>query len=190
MEGNSGSRYEGAHVLSYDGAEPQIANNVFLAPTATLIGDVMIGAGSSIWFGAVLRGDEVPIVIGENSNIQDGVIIHGDSGGKVHLGCDVTVGHGAILHGCTIEHSALIGMGAIVLDGAVVETGALVAAGAVVSPGKRVEANTLWAGCPAKPIRNLDPKTSMADMQKSSLHYQTQSQIYRSGRVAPITDNT
>lgn len=171
--------------LSYSNSQPKIGSNVFVAPTAAVIGDVSVGDDSSLWFGTVLRGDEVPIRIGGKTNIQDNVVIHGDVGGEVVIGDDVTIGHGAILHGCTIKDLALIGMGAIVLDGAVVETGALVAAGAVISPGKRVEANTLWAGCPARKIRDLDPDITLAEVQKSSLHYQTQSTIYQSDQVSP-----
>lgn len=155
---------------------PQLDSSVYVAPTAAVIGDVTIGADSSIWFGAVLRGDEVSINIGTRSNIQDGVIIHGDSGQDVDIGNDVTVGHGAILHGCIIEDGVLIGMGAVVLDGAVVEKGALVAAGAVVSPGKRVEANSLWAGIPAKPLKMMAEDSTRID--DNAEHYRLQALNY------------
>jgi gamma-carbonic anhydrase len=138
-------------MLPWEGRLPQIARDAFIAPNATLIGDVSIGAGSSVWFGCVLRGDEEPIHIGPGTNIQDLTLIHTSGGlSPTIIGAHVTVGHSAVIHGCTIHDGALIGMGAIVLDEAVVESGALVAAGAVVSPGKVVKAGELWAGCPAK----------------------------------------
>ena len=164
------------HIQQYRGTTPQLHQTVYVAPTAAVIGKVNVGRDSSIWFGAVLRGDEVSISIGTRSNIQDGVIIHGDSGQDVVIGNDVTVGHGAILHGCTVEDGALIGMGAVVLDGAVVERGALVAAGAVVSPGKRVEAHSLWAGIPAKQLKML-PQDSER-IEYSAEHYRLQALNY------------
>ena len=165
------------HIVLYQGISPEIDKSVFIAPNATVIGDVQIKADSSIWFGAVLRGDEVSIRIGQRTNIQDGVIIHGDEGKDVIIGDDVTIGHGAIVHGCKIESGALIGMGAVILDGVVVESGALVAAGAVVSPGKRVCANTLWAGVPAKQIRTMDNRPQSAIL-KNAEHYRIQALCY------------
>ena len=172
------------HVLTYGDAIPDIHDSVFVAPTAAVIGRVTISENASIWFGAVLRGDEVPIVIGANSNIQDNVVIHGDEGGQVIIEDNVTIGHGAIIHGCHIHSGALIGMGAVVLDNAVVESGALVAAGAVVGPGKRVTANTLWAGCPARLIRELD--SSKNSLEDSADHYRELSLEYRSGKVLAV----
>lgn len=164
------------HILTYENTQPQLHSSVFVAPTACLIGDIKIDADSSVWFGAVLRGDEMAIRVGARSNIQDGVIIHGDTGNAVVIGDDVTIGHGAIIHGCTVHSGALIGMGAVVLDGAVVESGALVAAGAVVGPGKRVSANTLWAGVPAKQLRELEDDGSIL---QSAEHYRVQALRYR-----------
>ena len=143
-------------ILTVQGHCPRVDDSVFIAPTACVMGEVEIAADSSVWFGAVLRGDEVSIRVGARTNIQDGVIIHGDTGQHVVIGNDVTIGHRAIIHGCIIEDNALIGMGAVILDGVVIESGALVAAGAVVSPGKRVIKNTLWAGVPARQVRALD----------------------------------
>ena len=163
-------------IFDYKNHSPQLHSSVFVASTAAVIGDVTVAEDSSIWFGAVLRGDEVSIRIGTGSNIQDAVVIHGDSGQDVVIGNDVTIGHGAIIHGCVIKDGALIGMGAVVLDGAVIESGALVAAGAVVSPGKRVEANSLWAGIPAKPIKTMAAdNTSIAD---NAEHYRLQALNY------------
>jgi len=168
----------------YRNAIPQVHSSAFIAPTACLIGDVTVAENASVWFGAVLRGDEVPIHIGANSNVQDNVVIHGDEGGEVLVEDNVTIGHGAIIHGCQIQSGALIGMGAVVLDGVIVESGALVAAGAVVSPGKCVTANTLWAGCPARPIRALDP--SQNTFHESAEHYRALSLEYRSDKVSAI----
>ena len=164
------------HILPYLQTEPRLHASVYVAPTACVIGDVEIEKDASVWFGAVLRGDEVSIRIGRRSNIQDGVIIHGDAGKDVVIGHDVTVGHGVILHGCVIGDGALIGMGAVVLDGAVIEAGALVAAGALVSPGKHVSANTLWAGVPAKEIRKIDPDSS--NPGDNAEHYRLQALRY------------
>jgi len=165
-------------ILEYQNHRPDIDSSVFIAPNACVIGDVVIKANASIWFNAVLRADEVSIRIGSRTNVQDGVIIHGDAGQDVVIGNNVTIGHGTIIHGCVIEDGALIGMGAVVLDGAVIERGALVAAGAVVGPGKRVSANTLWAGVPAKQIRELDVE-SAASLLDNAEHYTQQSLIYQ-----------
>jgi len=147
------------HVLPFQGTSPTIADDVFIAPTAVVIGDVVIGAGTSVWFNCVIRGDVHEIRIGERTNIQDGTIVH-VTGGKLgtYIGSDITIGHGAILHACTLEDSCFIGMGATILDGVVVESGAMVAAGAVVTPGKRVKTGELWAGNPARLMRQLSPQ--------------------------------
>jgi carbonic anhydrase/acetyltransferase-like protein (isoleucine patch superfamily) len=136
---------------------PRLGAGVYIAPTAAVIGDVVLGDGVSVWFGAVIRGDEMPIVVGHRTNIQDGTIVHTNRGGPaVVIGEDVTIGHGARLHGCRIDSGALIGIGAIVMDGAIVEGGALVAAGALVTPGSRVATGELWAGIPATRRRSLN----------------------------------
>jgi carbonic anhydrase/acetyltransferase-like protein (isoleucine patch superfamily) len=144
------------HIMPFQGTHPTIADDVFIAPTAVVIGDVVIGAGTSVWFNCVIRGDVHEIRIGERTNIQDGTVVH-VTGGKLgtYIGSDITIGHGAILHACTLEDSCFIGMGATILDGVVVESGAMVAAGAVVTPGKRVKSGELWAGNPAKLMRAL-----------------------------------
>lgn len=164
-------------LLSYKGVMPQVASDVYIAPGAYVIGDVTLAEGSSVWFGSVLRGDDVRITVGKCSNIQDGVIIHGDEG-EVVIGDDVTIGHRAVIHGCVIEDGALVGMGAVVLDGVVIESGAMVAAGAVVSPGKVVSAGTLWAGCPARPIKGINTPEMKAMFISSAKHYQDQAAIY------------
>lgn len=137
------------------GKVPTIHPHSYVAPGAKLIGDVELQEDATVWFNAVLRGDEEKITVGKGSNIQDGCIVHTDPGFPVNVGESVTVGHLVTLHGCTVEDGALIGMGATVLNGAVIGKGALVAAGALVPEGKHVEAGMLVAGVPAKPIRKL-----------------------------------
>ncbi|HWK45673.1 MAG TPA: gamma carbonic anhydrase family protein [Stellaceae bacterium] len=146
-------------ILPFRGRLPEIAADAWVAPNATVIGDVVIGAGSSIWFGVVLRGDGEPIHVGARTNIQDGTVVH-VSGGRfpTWIGDDVSIGHMALIHGCTLEDGAFVGMTACVMDGVVVEGGALVAAGALVTPGKRVPAGELWAGRPARFLRKLTPE--------------------------------
>lgn len=143
-------------ILDFENNSPLIHDTAFVAENATLIGNVSLGEDVSIWYGSVLRGDINSITIGARSNIQDLCAVHVDSDKPVVVGEDVTVGHGAILHGCTIENRCLIGMGAIILDGAVIGTGAVVGAGALVPPGKKIKPHTLVAGVPAKKLRNLD----------------------------------
>lgn len=142
-------------ILPYRGILPKIHPDAFIAPNAVIIGDVEIGAGSGIWFNCVVRGDMNEIRIGENTNIQDGTIIHIDSRTRpTIIGNNITVGHMCLLHACTLEDNCMIGMQATVMDGAVVEEGAMVAAGALVTPGKRVSAGELWAGSPARCLRD------------------------------------
>jgi gamma-carbonic anhydrase len=135
---------------------PAIAEDVFIAPGAQVIGDVSIGTGSSIWFNCVVRGDGNLIRIGERTNIQDGSIIHiTRKTHGTHIGNDVLVGHMAIIHGCILEDHSFVGLGATVMDGCVVETDAMLAAGALLTPGKRVPTGQMWAGRPAKYVRDL-----------------------------------
>ncbi len=144
------------NVLPYHNIWPKIAKGVFVAQGATIIGDVTIGPESSIWFNAVLRGDLEAIVIGQRSNIQDGCIIHTSTHRcPTIVGNDVTLGHGAMLHGCTIEDEVLIGMGAIILDEAVVPRHTLVAAGALVPERVALESGWLYAGVPARKVKRL-----------------------------------
>jgi carbonic anhydrase/acetyltransferase-like protein (isoleucine patch superfamily) len=143
-------------ILPFKGVRPRIAASAFIAPTAVVIGDVEIAEGASLWFGTVVRGDVNRITIGPRTNVQDGTIIHAATGTfATRIGAEVTIGHAAVIHACTLEDRAFIGIKAVVLDGAVVEEGAMLAAGALLGPGKRIPKGELWAGSPAKFRRAL-----------------------------------
>ncbi len=144
-------------IMPYKGKTPRIGHNVYIAPTAVLIGDVDIGDNASVWFGAVLRGDLARISVGENSNIQDNCTVHTDEDKPVNIGRNVTVGHNAVVHGCTVEEYSLIGINAVVLNDARIRKGSIVAAGSVVLEGKQVGPWELVAGAPAKTRKNLSP---------------------------------
>ncbi len=147
------------YIIPFNNIEPEIDRSAFIAPGVSIIGDVKVGADSNIWYGCVLRGDVHSIKIGARTNIQDGSIIHvtTDFSGT-EVGDDVTVGHGAILHACTVEDFGFVGMGATVLDGARVEGFAMLAAGALLTPGKVIPSGQLWAGSPARYMRDLTDK--------------------------------
>ena len=146
-------------IVPFGGFTPKIDRSAFIAPNATLVGDVEIGANASIWFGVILRGDGPGIRVGENTNLQDGTVLHVAARGLMAVvGKNVNVGHLALLHACEVQDDSFIGMNATVLDGAVVESGAMVAAGALVPPGKIVRKGELWAGNPAKKLRDLTEK--------------------------------
>jgi len=152
-----------AIILPYRGVLPRIAERVFLAPGAMVIGDVEIGRESSVWFGCVVRGDVNVVRIGERTNIQDGTVIHvAKEGQGTYIGSDITIGHMALLHACTLEDGAFIGMRATIMDDALVESGGMVAAGALITPGKRVRSGELWAGSPAKKLRDLSDADKLA----------------------------
>ena len=145
-------------LFSYNGLEPTLAPDVYVAPGAKIIGDVTIGEESSVWFNAVLRGDEAPIKIGNGCNIQDNCTCHLFEGFPLVLEDEVSVGHNAILHGCTIRKGALIGMGAIVLDGAEIGEGSLIGANTLIPSGKKIPPNSMVLGSPGKVIRELTEK--------------------------------
>ncbi len=147
------------NILSYRGKSPEIHTTVFLAGGAFVIGDVKIGAHSSVWFNSVVRGDVCPIRIGEKTSVQDNVTLHvTHDTGPLEIGSNVTIGHGAVLHACTVQDHVLIGMGAILLDDCVIESWAVVAAGSLVKQGFRVPSGMLVAGVPAKVIRPITEK--------------------------------
>jgi carbonic anhydrase/acetyltransferase-like protein (isoleucine patch superfamily) len=158
---------------------PRIDPTAFVAPDATIIGDVEVGARSGIWFKCVLRGDVRSIRVGDSTNIQDATIVHVTRRrASTAIGSHVTIGHRAIIHGCTIEDSCFIGMAATVMDEVVVESGAMVAAGALVTPRKRVGAGQLWGGAPAKHMRDLTPEEK-AYMADAASHYAELAESYR-----------
>jgi len=142
-------------VSDLGGLEPRIDPAAWVAPTAVVIGDVTLLAGASVWYNAVLRADNTPIVIGERSNLQDGVVVHTDPGASVTLGQGVSVGHNAVIHGATVHDDCLIGMNATLLNGSVIGAGSLVAAGSLVTQGMIVPPGSLVAGVPAKVRREL-----------------------------------
>lgn len=159
-------------ILPFADELPQIAKGVFVAEGAVIIGRVVIGEGSSVWYNAVLRGDVNRITIGRASNIQDGSVLHVDHNEDegVWIGDDVTVGHGAIIHACHIDNATLIGMGAVILNGAHIESEAMIAAGAVVTPGCRVKHGMLYGGVPAKVLRPLTTE-EIAHIHQSARNY-------------------
>lgn len=145
-------------LIEFDGHCPDVADDVFIAPGAVVLGQVTIGEGASIWFNAVLRGDKDRIVLGRFTNIQDNCTVHLDPGKPAIIGESVTVGHGAILHGCTVEDNVLIGMHATVLTGAVVGRDSIVGASALVTENAVIPAGSLVLGVPAKVVRQLSPE--------------------------------
>lgn len=142
-------------IIPFAGSTPQIDDDAWIAPTATLIGAVTIGPQASVFYGAVVRADKAGISIGAGTNLQDGVIMHADPGFPAAVGSGVSVGHGAVLHGCTVEDDCLVGMGAVVLNGAIVGRGSMIAAGAVVLEGAQIPPGSLVAGVPGKVRREL-----------------------------------
>ena len=163
-----------AIIKSVRGFTPEIGDNVFLAETAVVIGDVVMGKDCSIWYGAVLRGDVNSIRLGERVNVQDGAVIHTLYEKSVSI-----LGNDVIIHGATIENGALIGMGAIVLDYAVVGEGAIIAAGALVLSGMQVEPGSIYAGVPAKFVKKVDPEQSKEMNQKIAANYLMYSGWYK-----------
>lgn len=155
----------------YKGILPKIGHRVWLAPGVQIVGDVKIGEAANVWYNCVIRGDVNNITIGARTNIQDGTVIHVSSTLQgTYIGAEVTVGHMALLHACTIEDAAFIGMKACVMDGAYVESGAMVAAGALVTSGKRVPSGQLWGGAPARYMRDLTEEEKVY-IPYSAQHY-------------------
>jgi carbonic anhydrase/acetyltransferase-like protein (isoleucine patch superfamily) len=158
-------------IITFEGVQPAVGNDVYIAPGARVIGHVDLGDEVSVWYNTVIRGDVNDIRIGARTNIQDLTMIHVDSGGfPTHIGEGVTVGHKAIIHGATVGDNCLIGMGATLLNGAVVEDDAMVAAGALVTPGTTIPSGTLAMGSPAKPRRELSAEEIEA-FRESAAHY-------------------
>ncbi len=159
--------------------EPALEPGAWAAPSADLIGDVRLAARASIWFGAVVRADNTPIVIGEETNLQDGSVGHSDPGAPLTVGARVTIGHQAIVHGCTIADDCLIGMGARILNGAVLAPDCLVGAGALITEGKTFAAGSLIVGSPARVVRMLTDEEKAA-IRVSAAHYAEKAARYAS----------
>ena len=158
-------------ILPYKGTFPILHPAAFVARGAAVIGDVVLGEDSSIWYNCTVRGDVHEIRIGKRTNIQDGTVVHVTAGKfGTYIGDDITVGHGAILHACTLQDRSFVGMGATVMDGVTVETDAMVAAGALVTPGKTVKSGELWGGSPARKLRDLRPE-EIEYFPQSARHY-------------------
>lgn len=164
-------------LYSLDGIGPRLAPTAWAAPSADLVGDVHLAERASVWFGAVIRADNTPILVGADSNIQDGAVCHSDPHAPLTIGARVTVGHQAILHGCTIADGVLIGMGARVLNGAFIGERCILAAGALVPEGKTYEAGHLLVGAPARIVRPLT-EAELQLLDASALHYAEKAALY------------
>ncbi|MBN2236894.1 MAG: gamma carbonic anhydrase family protein [Bacteroidales bacterium] len=161
-----------ALIRKVKGVAPIIGKDCFLADNATLVGDVVLGDRCSVWFNAVVRGDVHRIRIGNNVNIQDGAVIHCTYlKSPVEIGNNVSIAHNAIVHGCTIRDNVLVGMGSILMDDVVVESNSIIAAGAVVSKGTHIESGSVWAGVPAKKIKDMDEELLKGEVNRISSSY-------------------
>ena len=169
-------------ILPVNGVAPKFGENCFIAPNATIVGQVTFGDDCSIWFNAVLRGDVNTITIGNKVNIQDGAVVHCTFiKHATVIGNDVSIGHNAIVHGCTLHDNVLIGMGAIVMDGCVVESNSIVAAGAVVLENTIVESGTIYAGVPAKKVKNISQKMIEGEINRIANNYVMYSSWFKDG---------
>ncbi|KNC19689.1 anhydrase [Arthrobacter sp. RIT-PI-e] len=167
-----------SHIIPFRGTTPRVGVSAFVAPTATLIGEVSLGAFASVFYGASVRADTAAISIGEGTNLQDNVVVHADPGYPASIGDRVSVGHGAVVHGCTVEDDCLIGMGATVMNGAVIGAGSLVAAGAGGLEGAGVPPRSPVAGGPAKGRRGLDDD-EVAAVRSNAGRYRSRAQEHR-----------
>lgn len=169
-------------LYEFEGHRPEIAEDAWVAPGAHLIGKVTLASKASVWFGCTLRGDNEMLTIGEGSNVQENCVFHTDMGFPLTIGRNVTIGHKAMLHGCTIGDNSLIGMGAMVMNGAVVGKKCLIGAGAMITEGKVIPDCSLVMGAPGKVVRALDAET-IAKLEKSALSYQRNAERFRNGLV-------
>lgn len=170
-------------IWELDGVKPDIHPDAWIAPGAQVIGRVTLRAGASVWFGAVLRGDTEPIEVGEDTNIQENSVLHTDAGYPLLIGAGCTVGHKAMLHGCTIQDNSLIGMSATVLNGAVIGPDCLVGAGALVTEGKVFAQGSLIMGAPGRMVRQLD-EAAIDRLRQSARHYAENARRFRAGMRA------
>jgi carbonic anhydrase/acetyltransferase-like protein (isoleucine patch superfamily) len=170
---------------SLGGVAPTLPDDgeYWMAPDATVVGHVILKRNASIWFGAVVRGDNEPIIVGENSNVQDNSVLHTDMGKPLTIGANVTIGHKVMLHGCHIGDGSLIGIGAIILNGARIGRGCLIGAGALITEGKEIPDHSLVMGAPGKVVRTLEPEQA-AGLAAGAMHYVENWKRYRAGLVA------
>lgn len=167
-------------IYELDGKRPQIDPSAWVAPDANIIGNVVIKADASVWFGCTIRGDNEPIVIGAGSNVQENTVMHTDPGCPLTIGSGCTVGHKAMLHGCTIADNSLIGMGATVLNGANIGENCLIGAGALVTEGKEIPDGSLVMGAPGKVVREMN-EAGIQGLRASALSYQNNMRRFRDG---------
>jgi carbonic anhydrase/acetyltransferase-like protein (isoleucine patch superfamily) len=175
-------------LFAIENHHPQVHPSAYIAPTGVVIGRVELSAGVSIWFNAVLRGDINSITVGRDTNIQDGCILHVTNVYPVIMGERITVGHGAILHGCHVKSDCLISMAAVILDGAVIGERSVIAAGAVVAPGTQVPADSLVMGVPGKVVRKLDDAERQKILDDGWKHYADNIAVYRESLIALTTE--
>ena len=167
-------------VYQLDTLTPRVAATAWVADSAQVIGNVELAEGASVWFGAILRGDNETMRIGRNSNVQDGSMLHSDEGFPLTLGENVTIGHQVMLHGCSVGDGTLIGIKAVVLNGAKIGKNCLVGAGALVTEGKEFPDGSMILGSPAKVVRELSPE-QIAGMQRAAMHYVDNAKRYQAG---------
>ena len=166
--------------MHVDGVYPTLGNDCFVAPNATIVGDVQCGDHCSFWFNAVVRGDVNSIRMGNKVNVQDGAVVHCTyKKTKTIVGNNVSIGHNAIIHGCTIHDNVLIGMGAIVMDNAVIGSHSIIAAGAVVLEGTQIPSGTIWAGVPAKKVKNIDESQIHGEIDRIANNYMKYADWFR-----------
>ncbi|WP_440880223.1 gamma carbonic anhydrase family protein [Tenacibaculum sp. C7A-26P2] len=159
-------------IKSVKGKAPQISNDCYIAENATIVGDVKIGEECSIWFNAVIRGDVHYIHIGNKVNVQDGAVIHATyQKSPTNIGNNVSIGHNAIVHGCTIHDNVLIGMGSVIMDDCIIESNSIIAAGAVVTQNTHVASGTIYAGVPAKKVKNISPEHISGEINRIANNY-------------------
>ncbi|MCU0815912.1 MAG: gamma carbonic anhydrase family protein [Cypionkella sp.] len=170
-------------IYALEGIAPEIDGTAWVAPDANIIGRVVLEAEASVWFGATLRGDNEEIRVGRGSNVQEGCVLHTDMGFPLVIGAECTIGHKAILHGCTIGEGSLIGMGATVLNGARIGKGCLIGAGALVTEGKEIPDGSLVMGAPGKVVRALD-EAALAKLRASAAGYRANAARFRAGLQA------
>ena len=172
-------------LYALDDISPDVAESAWIATGSHVIGNVAIADDASVWFGTTIRGDNELITVGPGSNVQENCVLHTDVGYPLTIGTNCTIGHKAMLHGCTIGDGSLIGMGATVLNGAVIGENCLIGAGALITEGKVIPAGSLVMGVPGKVVRDLDA-AAIAGLQQSALHYQANAKRFRSG-LSPLT---